>query len=218
MRTLALFVVVAFAGYSFGEERDSKAPPPKNEPLRQELRKMFKEDQAARIGMMKALQQQGVSMGIADAKSMRSPKALWTMALYGSVTMQVDRDNQKRLKEIISKEGWPGKSLVGNDGANAAWIIAQHADSDVAFQKECLALMEAAPPDEVRKSDVAYLTDRVLVAEGKKQRFGTQMGPNFKPQPIEDEANVDARRASVGLQPLAEYLREAEKAYQELSK
>jgi hypothetical protein len=51
-------------------------------------------------------------------------------------------------------------------------------------------------------------TDRILVAEGKPQRYGTQfhtVDGKLVPRPIEDEANVDARRAAVGLGTMAEY-------------
>jgi len=55
---------------------------------------------------------------------------------------------------------------------------------------------------------VAYIEDRVLVAEGKKQLYGTQFTVHdgkLVPQPIEDEENLDRRRAGVGLEPFAEY-------------
>lgn len=62
----------------------------------------------------------------------------------------------------------------------------------------------------------ALLLDRVLVAEGKRQVYGTQAklkGKEFVPDPIEDEANVDKRRAEVGLPPLSEYLRVLKQVY-----
>ncbi|MCP4246955.1 MAG: hypothetical protein GY778_07885, partial [bacterium] len=60
---------------------------------------------------------------------------------------------------------------------------------------------------------LAYLTDRVLVQEGKPQRYGTQFFAKdgvFKLNPIEDEAYVDARRKEVGLGPLAEYVKQVQ--------
>jgi hypothetical protein len=50
--------------------------------------------------------------------------------------------NTARLKEVVAKHGWPGKSLVGEDGAFAAWLLVQHADADAAFQKQRLELMK----------------------------------------------------------------------------
>src|SRR5439155_1758694 len=66
-------------------------------------------------------------------------------------------------------------SLAGEDGAEAAWLLAQHADRDPAFQRRCLDLLaEAAARGEASWMHVAYLTDRVLLAEGKPQEYGTQ--------------------------------------------
>ena len=42
---------------------------------------------------------------------------------------------------------------------------------------------------------------RIRVNEGRAQIYGTQFG-----RPLEDETNVDARRAEVGLERLADYL------------
>jgi hypothetical protein len=102
------------------------------------------------------------------------------------------------------------------DGASAAWLLVQHADADPAFQRQCLDLMAKLPKEEVSQPNVAYLTDRVLLAEGKAQMYGTQFvveEGQLKPRPIEDEANVDKRRAKMGLPPLAEYKQQMERMY-----
>lgn len=39
----------------------------------------------------------------------------------------VHKRNASRLALIIDRYGWPGISLVGEDGARAAWLVAQHA-------------------------------------------------------------------------------------------
>lgn len=121
----------------------------------------------------------------------------------------MDTRNTLRLKEIIAEHGWPGRSRVGDDGASAAWLLVQHADLDRAFQKECVALMEAAvQAGKARPADWAYLVDRVRVGEGKPQVYGTQfmqVGDQLSPQPIEDPEHVDERRAAVGLGSLANY-------------
>jgi hypothetical protein len=121
----------------------------------------------------------------------------------------IDRKNTVRMKEIIKKHGWPGKSLVGDDGAHAAWLLVQHADEDREFQKRCLTLLErAVQAKQASGIDLAYLTDRVLVAENKKQVYGTQfrsVDGKLEPNPIEDEKNVDRRRKEVGLPSMDEY-------------
>jgi len=127
---------------------------------------------------------------------------------------KLDRENTGRMKEIVKQFGWPGKSLVGTDGTNAAWLLVQHADHDAAFQKQCLELLRAAvKKGEATGQQLAYLTDRVLTGEKKKQVYGTQfrfVDGKLQPYPIEDEANVDKRRKEVGLSSLADYLKSAE--------
>jgi hypothetical protein len=49
------------------------------------------------------------------------------MADWETVVALVDRDNTARLREIIGRHGWPGHRLVGQAGAHAAWLLAQHA-------------------------------------------------------------------------------------------
>lgn len=122
----------------------------------------------------------------------------------------LDDIHTARLKQIVATVGWPDARHVGEDGAMAAWLIAQHT-SDLEFLERCLPLMKAsASRGELGRGLVALTTDRILVRRGKPQVYGSQFldvrgGGPLVPHPIEDEANVDARRAEVGLPPLAEY-------------
>jgi len=122
---------------------------------------------------------------------------------------KVDRRNTARMHEIVDEVGWPTKSKVGSDGTQAAWLLVQHADLDVPFQRRCLTLMQDQQVfDEVYAQNLAYLTDRVLVNEGKEQEYGTQfhdVDGKPQPRPIRDAKNVDKRRKAVGLSTLDEY-------------
>ena len=114
-----------------------------------------------------------------------------------------------RAAEIVDEHGWPGRSLVGDDGASAIWLLIQHADHDVELQERCLDLMRTAvQAGEASQSELAYLTDRVYVNRGRPQVYGTQFfgeGESYRPRPIADPKGLDERRAAVGLQPFAEY-------------
>ncbi|TCK08662.1 DUF6624 domain-containing protein [Marinobacterium mangrovicola] len=121
--------------------------------------------------------------------------------------------NTSRLKEMISAHGWPGISLVGEEGAKAAWLVVQHSVSDPEFMAECIGLLEAA----VGRSDVAgwqlaFLQDRVCTLAGKPQYYGTQFDIDENgwptPFPIDDAAGVNERRARLGLNSLEERLEE----------
>ncbi len=120
----------------------------------------------------------------------------------------IDRENTAKLKEIIDEIGWPSISQVGEEGASNAWLLVQHADHDLEFQKRCLALMKVQPVHEVSARDIAYLEDRIAVGEGRPQVYGTQFqrrDGRMVPLPIVDPENVDTRRQEVGLDSLAEY-------------
>lgn len=124
---------------------------------------------------------------------------------------EVDKSNRDRLKVIVAVHGWPTYDMVGTEASRAAWLIVQHSDRDVAFQKKCLALMELlVEKNQVGKSDFAYLWDRVAVNSGKNQRYGTQIEKKdgkWQPKPVEDPQNLDKRRAELGLSPMSYYLK-----------
>ena len=134
----------------------------------------------------------------------------------GEIADDGDSQRTARLAEIIDEFGWPTQSLVGVNGATAAWVIAQHSDQDVEFQERALELMREALDDgEADPIELAYPEDRVATNHGEPQIYGTQIGcvdGEAVPQPIADEETVDERRTEVGLQPLADYLAELAEA------
>jgi len=152
------------------------------------------------------LRQELLAMLAADQKDRADPEA----GVGG------DQERTERLGRIVAEHGWPTRTLVGDDGATAAWAIAQHSDLDPALQRRMLGLMrEAAAVGEADPGDLAYLTDRVAANAGQPQTYGTQMGcgPDGKPQlaPLAQPDRVDELRRAAGLPTLAEYLTELEK-------
>jgi hypothetical protein len=126
------------------------------------------------------------------------------------IMLSVDSSLTARLRRIVAERGWPGISLVGKDAAKAAFLIVQHSPSD-GFQRDMLPPLEAAAAaGEAAAADVAMLTDRVRTHEGRPQLYGTQfriVEGALEAYPIEDPDSLDARRARVGLLPMAEYIR-----------
>lgn len=120
-----------------------------------------------------------------------------------------DSANLVRVEAIIAQYGFPGKSMVGERGASTVWLVLQHAPLEKQEQYFPL-LTEAAEKGELKKSDWAYLLDRINMHKGLPQVYGSQVVSDPKTgawvfHPIEDEANVNVRRAAVGLSPLEEY-------------
>lgn len=120
-----------------------------------------------------------------------------------------------RLARIMAEHGWPTVALVGEEAATSAWLIAQHADRQLDVQRRALRLMEQMEQGEQRDAtparQLAFLRDRVLVNEGRKQVYGTQIAGVGKdgapvPWPCEEPERVDELRAGVGIEPFGEYV------------
>ena len=176
-----------------------------NPELRRELLERVERDQSARRALIERMQKTGQDK--VDPQQMQE---------IMKELHKVDSENRQWLKEIVDESGWPGKTKVKKDGAHAAWLLVQHADADREFQKKCLKLMEALEPGEVAPIDIAYLTDRVLVGEGKKQRYGTQAEMKDGKavlKPVEDRENLNKRRAALKLDPIEDYLKQIEALY-----
>lgn len=122
---------------------------------------------------------------------------------------RVDQDNTRWLADLLASRGWPGRTLVGEEAAQAAWLLAQHADHDPVQQRAFLeALRSAVTQGEASAAHVAYLEDRVRVNAGQSQLYGTQFtvaDGALRPCPIEDPGRLDERRAQAGLEPFADY-------------
>ena len=70
-------------------------------------------------------------------------------------------------------------------------------------------MQKSVDTGESRPSDFALLQDRVLMGQGKKQIYGSQVVFNKRGEqefyPIVDEKNVNIRRKKAGLEPIEEY-------------
>jgi hypothetical protein len=70
-------------------------------------------------------------------------------------------------------------------------------------------MKEAVKKGNAKPQDLALLEDRVLTKQGKEQVYGSQVSVDSTGKksffPIKDEANVNKRRAAVGLGPLEDY-------------
>ncbi|GLX22474.1 hypothetical protein Slala02_57770 [Streptomyces lavendulae subsp. lavendulae] len=123
----------------------------------------------------------------------------------------VDEANTAWLCELIAARGWPGEALVGRQAAGAAWLIAQHADRQPEFQQECLELLSAAvTAGDADPQPGALLEDRVRIAQGQAQIFGTQLAQSpdgtLVPYPLANPDEVEALRAAWGFPPLETYI------------
>lgn len=67
--------------------------------------------------------------------------------------LTVVEENTAWLRRLVSVRGWPGRSMVAEDGADAAWLLLQHAGSggssigtaeNLKLQASCVPLLQTA--------------------------------------------------------------------------
>lgn len=124
----------------------------------------------------------------------------------------IDAENKDKLQEIFTKYGFPTKKMVGEDAMRGIFILIQHADNDIDWQKSQLPQIKKAVKDgDMDGQSYAYLYDRIRVNSGQKQLYGTQF---VKVDPInkvielaatEDLGNLDKRRMEIGMMPIETY-------------
>jgi hypothetical protein len=194
-KTLLFSILTCYAGFVFCQSKIDSA-------LYRKIAVMFKNDQKWRKESIKANSREG---------------SIYTQATIDSNWKVADSLNFIEAKRIVQQYGFPGYSLVGENGSNLFWAIIQHCDEDVNFQQQVLDLMGAeVKHHNASTENYAYLMDRVLINKGQKQLYGTQVHVNIKtkhsePLPIQDSIGVDDRRKAVGLMPLKDYLKQFDK-------
>ena len=129
----------------------------------------------------------------------------------GERMLEVDARHAAQIRDMLEERAWPGISEVGRDGAQAAWLLVQHADHDIELQKKVLDILyEYLEEDEANPRNVAYLDDRVAVNESRPQKYGTQgrcrEEGGWAPRELSDPNAVEGKRKSVGLNSLEDYM------------
>lgn len=122
---------------------------------------------------------------------------------------RVDADNTAWLKEQLAELGWIDAVRFGPRASDAAFLLVQHS-GDLPLMLASLPPIEAdVRAKRLGGQPFALLHDRLALALGRTQRYGSQVGlgpagPTLLP--LEDPGRVDERRAELGLGPLREYL------------
>jgi hypothetical protein len=177
-----------------------------DEDLRQRLLDLAEQDQAHAMAVYEASQKHEPHRGkfLFDI-----PKEEWLPEYFQSAEDVTARTSA--LQEIIRERGWPGESLVGEDGCRAAWVIAQHGGPDPSFRLECeAALTLAVESGDAKPGQLAAVRDRIELDAGRTQLYGTHLEPDGKGwravRGIADVSAVEARRQALGLKPWREYV------------
>lgn len=133
------------------------------------------------------------------------------------------RRNTQFLRDLVGDIGWPGRDVVGEDGADAAWLLLQHAGAGVrtldspanrSFRHECVPLLDVAVLRGVaHPRHLAHTVDGILSVEGGAPCYAVLGSAFISDRPGVrlasglDAAKIDANRRRIGLVALAEDLR-----------
>ena len=160
------------------------------------LDKIYFDDQSTRSQIRSKEEKYG-----RDSKEMR---AFWQTIL------QKDSINLIKVSKILDTQGWPSKKKIGTRGASTLFLVIQHANQDTKL-KYLPMINKAVEKDELPKRQYAMFYDRMLLGQGKRQVYGTQLAMSKESKrpyvlPLEDVHNVDKRRAKMGLNTMQENL------------
>ena len=109
-----------------------------------------------------------------------------------------DAENIKKIETIISRYGYPGKSLVGEPTNQAAFLVIQHSS---VIPKYLPLIKVAAEKKELPFMLYAMMLDRHLMYKGEEQIYGSQGNERDGVAiiwPIKDAANVNKIRKKAG--------------------
>jgi TonB family protein len=164
------------------------------------LKKIYLQDQQYRLAAAAAEQKFGLN----------APQVSQAMLQQ----TRLDAKLSRQIDSLITQQGYPGKSLVGEYQKDVAFFVIQHSPQ----RKYLPILTAAAEKGEMSWSALALFIDRLQTERGEPQVYGSQLGAAgngpYTLDPIEDEPHVNVRRAKVGLEPLEEYLQLFGLAYQ----
>lgn len=169
-----------------------------NKDAKNQLEEVYKTDQGIRNEFIAAQKTYGYKSAKVDS--------LTKLMIYH------DSLNTHTVIKILDKYGWLGEDEVGSKANLTLFLVIQHAKLKVQ-QKYLPMLRNAVKDGKAQASSLALLEDRVALREGNKQIYGSQLSsvPNKPEQyylsPLIDPDHVDERRASVGLGPIAEYVK-----------
>ena len=161
-----------------------------------QLDKIYFDDQSTRSQIRSKEEKYG-----RDSKEMR---AFW------QVILRNDSINLVKVTNILDTQGWPSKKKIGTRGTSTLFFVIQHADLN-AQTKYLPMITKALENNDLPKRQYAMFYDRLVLRQGKRQVYGTQLAmskESKKPYilPLEDAQNVDKRRAEMGLNSMQENL------------
>ena len=157
-------------------------------------------------------QDQSIRLIAIEAKKAHPNDTLLLRMVYQKMKT-IDQESSDIISGIIDQYGWLGKDKIGSEANQVLFLGIQHID-DLVIQSKYLPIIRAAVQQgSAEPWHLGFLTDRMLMNQGKKQIYGTQIITSKKPGdsyvvPLENPDKVNELRKEIGLEPLEDYLQE----------
>ena len=135
------------------------------------------------------------------------------IAVHEYMKAVVDKNCSEKICLILDKYGWLGMDQIGSEANETLFLGIQHVD-DLKVQEKYLPMLKGAvKTGKAEGWQLAFLTDRILMNQGRKQIYGTQkiVSKDLAKSyiiPVEHPDKVDKLRKELGLPTLAEELAE----------
>lgn len=176
---------------------------PINTKLTVQIKQMFDIDQDLRFQGMANKELMKPMAALCNSSYKNNGEAKLGLGLVNFMIYMLDTVHNTKLYRIIENYGYPNKKMIGKKGLYYFWLLIQHQDEDPQLQENCLKNCDFEP------KEIAYLTDRILVGRGKKQRYGTQFFKDkktgkIKLRPVENIKKINKMRKMVGIKTTIE--------------
>lgn len=179
-------------------EREAQAALPAPADDRERLIRMGRLDQAGRQVLT------GIDLHTLPPEEMAAARA----AMWAPIE-QADDENMAALLAMVPEEGWFLGSVYGEAAASAAFHIVQHSDTEY-WARFVPVLEPLVASGEIDGQSYGMMYDRWSLAEGRPQRYGSQMtcrDSAWVLNTLEDPETVNDRRAAMGFhQTVEEYV------------
>ena len=129
---------------------------------------------------------------------------------YQSIYKRNHIVNEQKIAAIL-KDGWPRIEEIGEQGNLTICNVLQHSSPETRL-KYLPLLRQATKNNQLSPWLLARTEDRIATDRGELQIYGGQIKyypetKTFDVWPIDDPVNVDKRRAEIGLESMAQYLK-----------
>jgi hypothetical protein len=129
---------------------------------------------------------------------------------------RVDGENTQRLREILSEITWRELHDISPNAAEQSFSLISHSN-DLEFKRQMAAQFEPLAREGIIPGDrYANLVDDLALSEENPQVYGMNFECHhgaYQPRPVIDPANLNARRATIGLNSIEDYAAESRALY-----